>query len=246
MNALRRATAASPLRAVAAGALVAGASFLLLPLPLVIRGAIGLPLVLLAPGWLAVAAMFPGRAFDPVLRGVIAVGLSIAIAILTGILLAGLHIRLGETAFTTMAALEVAVAALAADRNGGALWLPRLRWTMTTVLLAVAVEISILAFAIARQTPTARSDAIKPYTALWSARDSGAGFRVGVISGELKRTRFELEVLSRRDRLRRVNLTLRPGQAWEAKFHVASRAGLRVELRRAGEARLYREIDVSR
>ena len=247
MNAPRRAGAASPLRAIAAGAVVVGASFLLLPVPLVVRGVIGLPLVLLAPGWLVVAAMFPGRSFDPVLRGLIAVALSIAIAILTGVLLAGLHIRLGETAFTTMAALEVAVAALAAERNGGELWLPRLRWTMTGVLLVVAVQISILAFAIARQTPTAHSRAIRPYTALWSARDSDEGFRVGVISGELKKTRYELDLLSRGDRVQRVELTLQPGQMWVQKFAAARRARhLRIELRRAGEPRLYRKVDVPR
>lgn len=247
MNALRPATAALPLRTIAAGAVVAGAALLLLPLPLVLRGVIGLPLVLVAPGWLAVAAMFPGRAFDPVFRGLIAVALSIAIAILTGVLLAALGIRLGETAFTTMAALEVAVAALAAERNGVELWLPRLSWTMTSVLLAVAAEISILAFAIARQTPTARSGAITPYTALWSARDSRESFRIGVISGELKKTRYELDVLSRGARLERVKLTLRPGQQWEARFFAASGAGrLRIELRRGAETRLYREVDVPR
>jgi hypothetical protein len=248
MNALRRPTAPSPLQAIAVAAIVAGAALLLLPLPVVLRGVIALPLVLLAPGWLTMAAIFPGRAFDPVLRVLSALALSIAIAILTGIFLAGFGVRLGETPFTIMAALEVAVAALAAERSGAALWLPRLSWTMTSVLLVAAGAISFLAFATARQTPTVRSGAITPYTALWTARDSRKSFRVGLISGELKKTRYELDVVSRGTRLRRMKLALRPGQQWEATFLAVGDAPgrLRVQLRRAAETRLYREVDVPR
>jgi hypothetical protein len=82
---------------------------------------------------------------------------------------------------------------------------------------------------------------------LWTARDSRESFRVGVISGELKKTRYQLDVLSRGTRLWRAKLALRPGQQWEAKFLGASDAGrLRIELRRAAETRPYREVDVPR
>jgi hypothetical protein len=244
---LRRAAAASPFRATAVAAVIAGAALLVLPLPVLLRAALGLPLVLVAPGWLVSATIFPDRALDPVVRGLLAVGLSIAIAILTGLLLAALGLRLGEASFTTMAAGETAAAALAAERSGAQLRVPRIAWTGTGLLVAAAVAVSAVALATARTTPTAKPHTIKPYTALWAEREPGQTVRVGVISGELTPTRYRLDVLGGKLRLTRLRLDLRPGQQWQANLVGAGiHRRMRIVLRRDDERRVYREVDVPR
>jgi hypothetical protein len=242
---LRRAAAASPFRAIAMAAVIAGAALLVLPLPVLLTAALGLPLVLVAPGWLVSATIFRDRALDPVLHGLLAIGLSIAIAILTGLLLAALGLRLGEASFTAMAAGETAVAALAAERSGAQLRVPRLAWTATARLVTAAVAVSAVALATARITPTAKPQTIKPYTALWAERQPRQTVRVGVMSGELSPTRYRLDVMAGKVRLTRLRLDLRPGQQWQVKLRGAGiHQRMRIELRRGAEARLYREVDV--
>ena len=243
---LPRPGAPSPLRAVGLATLVAGACLLILPLPVALRAMLGLPLLLVAPGWTLTAALFAARAIDPVMRALLTIALSIAILIVAGVLMYAAGVRLGAGSFTAVAVGVTVVAALVAERRNALaeIRLPTRPWPATALLIG-AVALTALAVVFARRTPT--SDAIAPYSALWAASESRGSYRVGVRSEEARRTTYKLDVIAADRSIRHFRLVLRPGEQWQTRL-VGAGGGrpIRLELRRPPSATLYRQVDVPR
>lgn len=238
-----------PIAFVGVAALIAGLALAFVPLPDALRVVIGLPLVLVAPGWALVSACFGARPLDPVMRGVLTLSTSIGVAILGGLALAAVNVRLDATAFALVSAAVTAVAAGAAVRQREPEAGPaQLSWALapsTTVLLVGAFAVAVLAVVFARQPPATK--AVTPYTALWAVRVSPHNVRVGVISGQLRPSTYRVDLVGTRNRTERVTITLRPGQHWQRVISTSGRIYPHyVELRRLPSLEVYRRVDVPR
>lgn len=233
---------------VGAAALVAGLLLALVPLPGAVRVVLGLPLILVAPGWALVSACFSGRPLDPVMRVLLTFAASIAVAIVGGLLLSAVTIRLGTTSFALLAATATAVAALVGVRLGaesGPVRLPAIAAPGTVLLLGGALVGAVLTLVFARQAPPTR--AVAPYTALWTKRVSPHRWLVGVTSGQLHTSTYRLDSVLTGRRRDRLQITLRPGQRWVKLLSSHGRIyPHRVELRRRGSGTIYRSVDVPR
>jgi hypothetical protein len=218
------------------------------PLPAIARGAAGLALVALCPGYALVAALFPGQRPGWPERAALSLGLSLALAALGTVALnqtpwglqAGAWAGLlgGLTlAGSLIAAARRAMASPVLEltrRQGRALRLPHL------AMLGLAALLTTAALALTR-APQPATD-VEGYTVLWLAPVAGSGapaVRLGVDSNEFEATSYSLTLTEAGRPVEAwPNLTLAPGDQWEQVVELP--AG---EPGEAVEARLYRLDD---
>lgn len=207
----------------------------------VVRAVFALPLVFILPGYAITAALFAVDRLDGARLILLTVGLSLSAAILCALVL---HLTVGLHPASWSAAL-VAVTwggSVVAGRRPDAGPVMRRRLTgvrmvdVAVVLIAVLVAIGAVAFA---RSPLPAKKA-QGYTTLWlEPRGSASAPRVmvGVMSDELRRYTYRLDVRAGSEVLYRRYLTLEPGRRWEGAFSLA-RVLVLAETRI--EARLYR------
>lgn len=191
----------------AVAAVVAAASAVIVvrfSLPVAVRIAFVLPLVLVLPGYALARALLSGRELEGSLRLLLSLGLSLSLAIVTGLVLDVSTIGLDTRSWAVSLAAETWSLCVVAgprwrrrnDVDEAAPSTPswRLRGR-DVVLFAVAACIFSGAVAFAR-TPLPAPN-VHGYTALWllpGPAGHRSDFRIGVKSGELKRVSYRLVV----------------------------------------------------
>jgi uncharacterized membrane protein len=185
-----------------------------------LRIAFALPLLFVLPGYSLSEALFFRPTIEPLRRLLVSVALSIALAVLIGLILDltpfGLRVGSWAVALVLATAGESVVASIRRDRAsapGPRVDLLRLKGRDTALLLLAALLVSGgIAFA---RTPLPATRA-QGYTGLWILRSHLIGrVRVGVTSGELHATDYRLVVRQGARKLyERPRLQLAPGQRW--------------------------------
>jgi hypothetical protein len=218
------------------------------PHALALRAALGLPFLVLGPGYALMSALYAREPPEPAVRLLLTIALSIVAMILVGLALNAARIALTGRALL-IALLVVAAAAcfVAAIRRPNAAdsvsispaqalrspWL----WSMT-VLLGVFAALLV---ALARPLP---DTTYAGYTQLSGLR-SGTNVSVAVKSAEHVRTRYHLDVLAASGRVVARGFTLAPGQQWAHVIPVGAprEQTVHVRLYRAtAPATVYREV----
>ena len=216
-------------------------------------------LLLFVPGYVLSVVLFP-ELREVLERILVAVGLSLCVDVLGGLLLDRLGFGLTSRSWSIALALFTLGACLAAYRRRTSLTAPteRTRWqrlesrrpSLATAAMVVGSVVAVVAALLIARLP-ASSAHIEGYTALWiKPRNAAVGtFSVGVRSDELHRTRFRLIgiSLSGPKIVLRKDLTLAPGQQWQASGSVRIPSGgateVRISLYKAGRPRVaYRQV----
>jgi hypothetical protein len=219
-------------------------------------------LVLFAPGYALTVMLFPAASLERLERALLALGLSIAIAIVGSVAVAETPARLDTRSWLgTFAAVTLAAAGAGAWRRSwraepsarpAASARPVLAWSSVFARAAMGCAVVALvaaAVAFARQ-PAAN---VTGYTLLWAVpKDAARGsFALGVTSDELQTTSYLLKATSGRRVVLERRLTLRPGETWRASGSVGTPGPLTtkvldVVLYRLGSTALpYRHVDLS-
>lgn len=240
---LRRiATRRPELALVALGAVLAWAAVLLLRPEEPVRVVLGLLLTTWLPGYAATAAIFGGRRVGGPDGVLVSLGLSVAVAILSGFVLNTFGVALSrETWAATLAIVTFAGVAIAWARSPSAIYqatplrqgsLPRMR-ASDGVLLGAAVVLVVIAVALARngviQQPT------PGFSSVWLV-PNGAGpqFRVGAANHEGRPTAYRLVLTDPSGIVDEwPEVALRDGEQWEVSVAVRnspSRLDLRLYL----------------
>jgi uncharacterized membrane protein len=224
-------------------------------------------LALVAPGYALSVALLP-KARDGFERCLLALGLSICVLVMGGVILDLTPFGLTSRSWgISLAAFTLAACALAWRRRSEATPeaaatakrqeppLPaRPRRTLTVSSLGVAAVAAMVvgAVLIARQ-PSSSAHA-RGFTALWAVPVSpiNSTFSIGIHSDELRTTSYRLIARAGQRVVFRRSVTLRPGQEWLAKgrFATARRAAvvnqLQVSLYRADRpGTVYRHVYVT-
>jgi hypothetical protein len=190
-------------------------------IPLPIRTALAVPLILFLPGYGLTAVLFPRRALDLPARLLLSVGLSLAMTAFSGLILhltpRGIQLQnpwtlplLGGTGLTGLYFL------IRDARHVD--WTDiRARIGLTSrqiLLLLSAAVIAALAGNIAR-TPASPKD-LKGYTLLWvQASDSPDQIKLGVRSEEFETTKYQLRFEMNKIVREGPSFELEPGQTRE-------------------------------
>jgi hypothetical protein len=236
----------SDLILVGVAALVGAALILIAPGIAALRILSALLLLLVLPGYALSAALLPGRFLDLPQRALFALGLSLSLTVLVGLVLNQLHVPLYlNTWVMVLVGISIGLAFVAAwRRRSAAAYVPnsaspfkfRPSWR-EAVLLGLAVFVTGAAMQLAR-LPTPNS-IVSGYTLLWMvpAQDGTHQLRLGLDSREFDTTRYNLEVL---DNGRLVqgwsDVELKPGGSWQHSIELSAAP----EISSTIEARLYR------
>jgi len=202
-------------------ALVAFVAMLLVALDAngLVRVLIGIPLVLFLPGYALISGFFPTQVIPAVERLLIAVGASIAISLLAGLVLAVVGVRLTPNSWTVTLAAVTLVGLIVA-------WLRRVHYGVAGPGLGIATMPRISAFFVlvaallalnilagSRVASVAQSSL--PPTQLWMVPvadkpgEAQLGVRNGGDAGD-----YVLRLSSRGQTVHEFDLTLAAGQVW--------------------------------
>ena len=185
------------------------------------RVVLGVPFVLLVPGYALICALFGNALPEMPLRLLLALALSLALSIAAALALNAAGISLKSDSFVlALGALTVACAAFAAVRRAGsgtpsarasAVRQPgTLRWGLS--ILVAALVFAGLVGALREPLPNRH---VAGYSQLWALRAGPSLVNVGVRSAEQQSTRYRVEASASGRHLRSATVTLRPGQEWK-------------------------------
>ncbi len=213
---------------VAALALIACVFAAVLPSSVaVLRALLCLPLVLVAPGYALVSALFPPAQLRPAELGALSIAFSVAAAILSGLLLDELGIKLTAAPWMgLLALLTLAACAYAASRGHARalVWrAPALRGAHTA---AIAASIALLAGAAALGfTPLGPPTSTSGTTALTllPAPGGAQAVCVGIINEQFHTTSYTVSLTVDGVGVDRLGpITLTPGASWSRLVPVAA------------------------
>jgi hypothetical protein len=244
----RRALPIDLLAVVLAGGLTTVALFAA-PHVVALRAMVGLPFLLLGPGYALMSALYARERPEPSMRVLLTLALSIAAMVLVGLALNAARIALTARALAiallvvaTVACLVAAVrrrdvsetASIAPARALRSPWL----WS-TTVLVAVFAG---LLLALARPLP---DSTVAGYTQLSALRSGAAGVSVAVKSAEHARTTYHLDARTASGLVISRTFTLAPGQQWAQVIHTGAPQAQTVDIRlyrASAPATVWREV----
>jgi uncharacterized membrane protein len=205
-----------------------------------LRAVLGLPFLLLGPGYALTSALFAHEQSETSVRLVLTLALSIAAMVLVGVALDAAGIALTARALD-LALLAVATAAcgVAAVRRRSApttesreparaLRSPWL-WSTAALVAVFAVLVAVLARPLPDKTFAA-------YTQLSALRSGAGGVSVAVKSAEHRFTTYELDVRAASGLVIRRTFVLAPGQQWTSVIHTGAPQAQTVDIR------LYRAV----
>lgn len=189
------------------------------------RVALGIPLVLLLPGYALSSAIFSPSELRMSEHLALSIALSVTVTILSALLMNAAHIGLQARPWAAILTLLTIAAALAAARRGHLRELrvgrPRLR---SSEVAALAVSVLLLTGAAAfGLTPLAAPRGTQGQTALWivPAPHRSETVCVGVISDQLHTSDYTLALSVRGRALARFGaIRLAPGASWERAIRV--------------------------
>lgn len=187
-----------------------------------VRAIIGVPFVLFVPGYALTAALFPKQDRDMLERVVYSIGLSIALAIISGVALNTTVWGLQENVWALLlVSLTIGSSLIAWLRRSGqlvaqSLLQTRLRWDQL-LLFGLAIEVIITA-ALLTQLPVPAHGG-EGYTMLWIQPDENPNshlVQVGFKSMELTGTNYVLDIQVNGAVVQEWhNIELKPGQTWQ-------------------------------
>lgn len=214
---MRRAT--TDLLAGAAALAVLGAVVVAFVPSSFVRVVFAFPLLFVLPGFGLAAALFPSSRLDWARRLVLQLGLSLAVAILGGLLLDLTPFGLRRSSWAVLLALVTCAAVAVAirrrpGRTAATLRVPRIRFAEAALFgLALALVAGTLVFA---RTPLAARN-VRGYTALSMLPGRGVKsqvLRVQISSSELRPLKYRLELYAGRRLVDVRRVALVPGQRW--------------------------------
>jgi hypothetical protein len=185
----------------------------------VLRAPAALALVLTLPGYALTAAIFPPAQLRASERVLLSIAMSIVATIAGALALEVLGVRLTTAPWMALLAALAVVAAAAAVARGHArsLTLPRVGLRRPE-LLALAGAVLLLGGAAALGlSPLGAPKGTQGATSLWILPHGGGAAEVGVISDELRTTRYSVEVtmtVAGQPTTRFGPITLAPGASW--------------------------------
>lgn len=199
--------------------------------------------VLVAPGYAAQAALFPGRAPGAGVRCMLALGLSLSFAVVGGFVLNAFPPGLTPTSWAALlGALTVAAGAVAIARRDAASTpasFPRVPHPRNAALWGAAIVIVAAAFVM-----DVRSAATQPrpgFTQLWLL-PAGASVRLGVRNEERGSVTYDLRLqVGGRTVQRWPAITLKPDETWSQTFALPPGTDAKGPI----EADLYRGTDTA-
>lgn len=221
--------------------------------PTVVRALFSAPLVLLLPGYALVAALLPGRSLSVGERAAAAIGTSLAVAVLLGLILdltpGGLRTTSWAGALGTLT-LGSAGAAIVRRR---ARTEARRRVPMGAGLAGMAVAGALVSIAlIAAANGALAHQQQAAFTQLWMVPSPGApsgprSIEVGLTSHQPAIRVYRVEISSGGHLLRSWSVELRPGQSWLRDVTLAG-PGQLPQLHAAiyppGQVLPYRQVDL--
>jgi hypothetical protein len=230
------------------GALTALALFAL-PGVVALRVILGVPFLILGPGYSLTSAVFPHDPPDLSMRVALSLGLSIASAVLAGLVLNAVRIELTAHALLVAQLTITVVSCLVAWVRRGEPIAPvrpvgpavlRSPWFWSTALL-LAVFASLLAL-LARPLP---DRAFAGYTQLAALRAAHNGISATVRSAEQVTRSYRLVAVTASRRVVSREFTLSPGQEWAGTLPTGGPPDQTIYIRlyRAGQPGvIYREV----
>jgi hypothetical protein len=241
-----------------AGVLLAVLAVLVGSLPVAARVVLGLPGVLIAPGYAIVLAAWPPRRLTGEIRGVLTLGASLSVAVLVGLATAALPVGLSAGSVVTgLAVVTVAAVGVYLRRDVGltdttpsrARWRPRV--TPGSIALVAAGAIAIGSVVVANHGATTADRKVQ-FTQLYlqPASNHPTAIQVGIQSFESDPTTFRLvlvDSVNDQTLLTVPAIRLTRTQTIEETLDLPSgvaRAELRVDLYRAGQDAAYRSVTV--
>jgi len=244
----RRAMPVDLLAVVLVGVLTTVALFAA-PHTVALRATIGLPFLLLGPGYALMSALYAREQPETSMRLLLTLALSIAAMVLVGLTLNAARLALTARALS-IALLVVATTAClvaAVRRRDGSETVSisparalRSPWLWSTGAL-VAVFAGLLV-ALAQPLP---DSTFAGYTQLSALRSGAAGVRVAVKNAEHARTTYHLDARAASGLVIRRTFTLMPGQQWARVIHIGAprEQTISIHLYRAtAPATVYREV----
>lgn len=246
-SALRRMPTLDLLAVIVVGELATIALFAA-PHATALRAALGLPFLIVGPGYALMSALYAREPPEPAMRVLLTIALSIVVIILVGLALNAARIALTGRALVvallvvTAGACFVAAARRPETADPGSMsparalrspWL----WS-TSVLLAVFVALLV---ALARPLP---DTTYAGYTQLSGLR-AGTNVSVAVKSAQHARTRYRLDVRAASGRVVARSFALAPGQQWARVIHIGRPPEQTVHIRlyrTAAPTTVYREV----
>ena len=196
----------------------------------VLTAAVGVPLVLALPGYALTAALLPVRALALPERIALAIGSSLAVAAVSGLVLQSLSLKLGAAnwslflALTTLAGLLIALirrrigqTSIASESVLAVSSRTRRVGTGQMALMILATAITLAAIALA--TDGALNPPAPGFTQVWlqSPAPDARSVLVGMQSNEHQSARYRIEMaVDGRPTTQWSGITLRPGERWGA------------------------------
>jgi uncharacterized membrane protein len=207
-----------------------------------LRAVLTIPLLLLLPGYVLTEALFAGGLSDAPRRLLLVPGLSLAVAVLGGLLLYLMPWGLRAEPWalflgvTTLAGCVAAYSRRAHQETTPSL---HLRAGFTGEQLFVfALAILITTGALLTARVGAERQAAAPFTEFWVLPDqsNGRSIRLGIHNAERETVTYMLEVEVLDTRAEWSEIEVQPGETWETTFNLPRPALARAPV----DARLYR------
>jgi uncharacterized membrane protein len=221
----------------------------------VVRALVALPLVLVLPGYAIVAALFAPGALRTAEVVMLSLAASIASAMLAGLLLDGLAVRLTAAPWMALLAAITVVAAVRAGGRGHARTLvpPRVRLRAAEVGALTGALVLLSGAAVLGFTPLAPPKDTPGTSALWIVPAPGGknAACVGVTNEELRRTSYTIQVAVAGGSTQKFGpITLAAGSSWSRVVAVGpGQPVVTATLRKAGSAPSaapYRDVVIRR
>ncbi|MCU0490149.1 MAG: DUF1616 domain-containing protein [Chloroflexaceae bacterium] len=206
---------------------------------------VGVPFVLLLPGYTLLAALQPQQHGLPVQRFMLSVAVSLALVVLVGLFInaVGLPVTMNSW-FVVLAGVVVGAALVALARRGNS---PIPRFPAFEPLGAVIIALAAVAVGMAVNMAAA-SDSSRPttnFTQLWATGSAAAGFEIGVKNGEGTPVTYRVVLVDANGAALQSwdAVSLNHGESWQVQVQPAGRAEVHLFRSDAPDQR-YRRVEL--
>jgi len=203
-------------------------------LPPVVKGILALPFILIVPGNALISAIFPESSLSRLERFLFAIGLSLAVVILSGLVLIISPLGLQTNSWLIILAVINLVASLIAIWRR---WPVSVKQTTPARFYLPARQVLLLGLAILvigfslKLTLTPRSPGnIQGYTSLWilpGPTTQPDTLLVGIHSQEFETTHYSIQVIYNGQPIKKwPDISLEPGTQWQQNISIPTGQGL--------------------
>lgn len=216
----------------------------------VVRVAVGLPSLLLAPGLLVTIACTPPRASDWATVITFSVAASLAVVALGSILLDAVGIPLGAEALSVWVAavgVEALGIALLRWRDEPACEGPRIAMSgggMLASVASIAMVTTALAFSVSWAHDRPESNRVAGFTELSVVPAQRGAVAVTVRSNETRPMEYAVRITQPPGSADAASFALRPGREWRGRFTVGQAGKVTVMLRSVHGEVLRRSVSI--